>query len=279
MLTLLHISDLHFGPPYLPRVGAALLKSASSLGADVIVISGDLTQRAKRHQFAAAKQFLDELPDVPKLVVPGNHDVPLYRVVERIVGPHTLYRQMISEELNQVWQGETATIVALDSSAPHTAITNGRIRPRQLDFCRQAFNQGNPDAARVVVAHHPLAPAPDYERDHTLPRAKWILRQLMEMKVDLVLGGHLHRAYLGNSLDRVPNTPRDQQGILLVQCGTTTSRRGRARERDCNSFNMITIEKQQVVVIRYMYFGEADAFRLTSRHEFRRPDRPGTSWR
>ncbi|MCA9205576.1 MAG: metallophosphoesterase, partial [Planctomycetales bacterium] len=78
-LTILHISDLHFGPPYVPRVGEALLREAALVRADVIVASGDFTQRAKPEQFAAARKFLDSLPAAPVVVVPGNHDVPLYR--------------------------------------------------------------------------------------------------------------------------------------------------------------------------------------------------------
>jgi 3',5'-cyclic AMP phosphodiesterase CpdA len=77
MLTILHISDLHFGPPYVPAVGAALLRAAPRMQADLIVASGDFTQRAKPEQFAQARAFLDQLPKLPRVVVPGNHDVPL----------------------------------------------------------------------------------------------------------------------------------------------------------------------------------------------------------
>src|SRR4051812_48378566 len=100
MLTLLHISDLHFGPHYLPHVGEALLESASALRPDVIVASGDFTQRATEEQFAAAREFLDRLPPAPRVVCPGNHDVPLYRMWERMTRPHALYRRYIAEELN-----------------------------------------------------------------------------------------------------------------------------------------------------------------------------------
>src|SRR4051794_9598065 len=103
MLTLLHISDLHFGPPYVPEVGAAVLRIAPRLQPNVIVASGDFTQRAKPAEFAAAWAFLDQLPGVPKVVVPGNHDVPLYRVVERLTNPLGLYRRHICDQLDQVW--------------------------------------------------------------------------------------------------------------------------------------------------------------------------------
>ncbi len=88
MLTILHISDLHFGPPYRQDIGESLLKIAPGLEADIIVASGDFTQRAKPEQFAAAREFLDRLPKLPTIVVPGNHDIPLYRVNERLLSPY-----------------------------------------------------------------------------------------------------------------------------------------------------------------------------------------------
>ena len=101
------------------RMGRALAQAAIDLGHDVIVVSGDLTQRAKREQFRAAREFLEQLPDVPRVVVPGNHDVPLYRVLERITNPLGLYRELISHELDQVLRVDGATIVARRFPAAH----------------------------------------------------------------------------------------------------------------------------------------------------------------
>ena len=269
MLTLLHISDLHFGPPFVERVGAALLRIAPLVAPDVIVVSGDLTQRAKREQFQAARAFLEQLPDVPRVVVPGNHDVPLYRVWERLINPLGLYRDYVSAELNQVLRVDGATIVALDSTSPHRAITNGRIRSSQLAFCRDAFAQAPPGAARIVVAHHHFAPAPDYESDQTMPQAKRAMDIFLKLGVDMVLGGHLHRAYIGNSLDIYPGGQR-AHGIIIVQCGTTTSRRGRGRERERNSFNLIKIGEEMLRITHYMYFDEVGEFGPLSRHIFPR---------
>src|SRR5580658_2932184 len=164
MLTLLQISDLHFGPLYRPEVGEALLRAAADMHVDVIVASGDFTQRAKSDQFAAARAFLDRLPAVPQIVVPGNHDIPLYRVYERLLTPYALYRQYISPELDSVLVRDDATIVALNTTAPLRRITDGQIKPWQLDFARQAFRSTPAQAARIVVAHHHFAPAPDSER-------------------------------------------------------------------------------------------------------------------
>ncbi len=269
MLTLLQISDLHFGPPYVPRVGEALLRIAPALQPDLIVVSGDLTQRATPTQFAAAKEFLEQLPNVPRVVVPGNHDVPLYRIAERLRSPHHFYRQFISNELDTCLAVKGAVVVGLDSTAPRRSIVNGRIHRGQLAFCAEAFEQAAAESIRVVVAHHHFAPAPDYERDQTMPGSKRALNAFVEMGVDLILGGHLHRAYIGNSLDIYPGS-HPQRGIIIAQCGTTTSRRGRAREREKNSFNLIRIGTEMLRITHYMYFDELQEFAATSRHIFPR---------
>lgn len=270
MLSILHISDLHFGPFYVPHVGEALLKAAAELNADVIVVSGDFSQRAKPAEFEQACVFLDALPDVPKVVIPGNHDVPLYRVFERIFKPYKYYKQYISEELESVYRRDDAVFVALNTTAPLRSIVNGRIEPHDLEFCRESFRDAPAGAARIVIAHHHFAPAPDYEGGDVMPHAKEAMEAFAEMGVDMVLGGHLHRAYIGNSLDVYPGNDRDQ-GVIIIQSGTTTSRRGRAREREKNSFNLIRITEDRVRVTHYMHFHDMGGFAPISRHMFPRP--------
>lgn len=272
MVNILHISDLHHGAPFVPAVGDALLEIAFQLPVDAVVVSGDLTQRATREQFASARSFLGQLPDRPTVVVPGNHDVPLYRVKERMVDPHGLYREYISSQLDSVQKVDGAIIVGLDSTSPHTAITNGRLRPSQLDFCSQAFSGAAPSAARIIVAHHHFAPAPDYLHDQAMPQAKRAITRFIDLGVEMILGGHLHRAYIGNSLDFYPGNHRDR-GIVIAQCGTSTSRRGRGREREKNSFNLIAIDDEMVHVTHYMYFDEDGGFAPFSRYLFPRPGR------
>lgn len=272
MLNVLHLSDLHFGPPYVPPVGEAVLRQAHELEPDAIVVSGDFTQRAKAEQFAQAREFLDRLPDVPRVVVPGNHDVPLYRVFERFFKPRELYRKYISEELDHVLRLPGAVIVALDSTSPRRAISNGRIHKDQLEFCERAFSNAPPDAVKMVVSHHHFAPAPDYERDQTMPKAQRAMDRFVQLGVEVILGGHLHRAYVGNSLDVYPGQDRDR-GVIIVQSGTSTSRRGRAREREKNSFNVLRLDDKMIRVTHYMYDDADDAFSPLSRHIFPRPGR------
>jgi 3',5'-cyclic AMP phosphodiesterase CpdA len=227
MITILHASDLHFGPPYVTRVGEALRAAARVVDPDIIVASGDFTQRAKEQQFAEARAYLDSLPAVPILVVPGNHDVPLYRVLERIFDPYRWYRRHISEQLDYVYRMDGAVFVMLNSTSPLRAITNGRIDSSQLAFARERSRARPDEDLKVVVAHHHFAPAPDYEGGEVMPRAMRAIDAFTELEVDLILGGHLHRAYIGNSLDLYPGADR-VHGITIVQSGTSTSRRGRA---------------------------------------------------
>ena len=273
MLTILHVSDLHFGPPFHPVVGEALLRMMDQIEPDVIVASGDFTQRAKEEQFREARAYLDRFPAVPLVVTPGNHDVPLYRVKERLLEPYRHYRRYISEELDTVTRVDGAVIVALNSTAPRMAITNGRVHARQLQFAAEAFEGTPPEMLRMVVSHHHFAPPPDFEGAKAMPKAKRALDAFTAARVDIILGGHLHRAYIGNSLDVYSGRDREH-GIVIAQSGTSTSRRGRAREREKNSFNVLRVDQRTIRVTHFMYFDDADGFMSTSRHIFYRGGRP-----
>lgn len=268
-LRIMQISDLHFGPPFIPEVANAALDSCHYLRPDVLVVSGDLTQRARGEQFAAARDYLAKFPDIPQMIIPGNHDVPLYNVARRLSDPHQRYRQFINVELNTVLRVPGAVIVGLDSTAPRTAISNGRIRSWQLDFCAQAFAEAPEHDTRIVVAHHHFAPAPDTLTDARMPAAKRAMTRFTELGVELIMGGHLHRAYIGNSLDFYPGDHRDR-GIIIAQSGTTTSRRGRGREAEKNSFNLIELFSATIKISHYLYFDGAHGFVANSQHLFRR---------
>lgn len=269
LLRILHLSDLHFGPPFVAEVGEAMLRIAGNLHAGAVVVSGDFTQRAKEEQYQAARAFLNRLPDVPRLYVPGNHDVPLYRVRERMFDPHGLYKKYISPEVNPVLSLDHAVIVGIDSTSPRTTISNGRIHPWQLETAEAVFSEAPVGAAKIIVAHHHFAPAPDYLYDRTMPKAKRAIMRFVEDEVDMILGGHLHRAYIGNTLDVYPGIHRER-GIVVVQSGTTTSRRGRGREREKNSFNVIDIGSDTLTITHYLYFDADAGFVPGSRHLFPR---------
>ncbi|MFM1896190.1 MAG: hypothetical protein RLZZ385_1264 [Pseudomonadota bacterium] len=269
---ILHISDLHFGPPFVPAVAQALLRTIPSLAPDTIVVSGDITQRATRAQFEEARDFFKRLPEVPLLVIPGNHDVALWRIFERLFKPHALYREIISPDLNPVLQVGNVVMVGLDSTAPRRSISNGRIDRHQLSHCAQSFRDISEDKVRIIVAHHHFAPGHDRVLDISMPGSKRAIECFVENRVEMILGGHLHRAYIGNSLDFFPGHHRER-GVIIVQCGTTTSSRGKGRERNENTFNLIEAGSETLRVTHYIYYEKAGSFAPLSQHLFPRPGR------
>jgi len=215
MLTLLHGSDLHFGKPFDPEVAETFKATIRDIGPDLLVLSGDFTQRAKVAEYQAARAFLDEFSHMPVVVTPGNHDVPLYRIWERILSPHRNYRKYISTDLDTVTVVGDATVVSLDTSAPHSAIVNGRLKDRQLLFAAEAFDKAPAGGVKVVVVHHHFVSAHDYESDQVLPGFRRCLETFGKMGVDLILGGHLHRAYVADSRDAYPSES-EESGIILA---------------------------------------------------------------
>jgi 3',5'-cyclic AMP phosphodiesterase CpdA len=202
--------------------------------------------------------------------------VPLYRLTERLLDPMGLYRKYIHAELNHTVETDGAFFVALDSTAPRRTITNGRIDAEQLAFCTEAFSQAPQGALRVVVAHHPFTSAPDYARDRMMPHRKRTLQHFTDLGVDMILGGHLHRAYVGNSLDTLDL--ERTRGIVIAQSGTTTSGRGRAREKKKNTFNLITVSRETICVQHYVFSATDDRFQPFAQHLFPRhgfPFAPG----
>jgi len=276
MITLVHASDVHFGKPHDARAAEAFVRAAHETNPDAVVVSGDFTQRAKVREYREAAEFLDRLPDVPKVVTPGNHDVPLYRVFERIFTPFRNYRDFISEDLDTVTRVPGCTLVSLNTAAPRTAIVNGSLSSTQIEFAAEAFGESEERDLRIVVAHHQLAPPPDYEGGQPMPNARRHLESLEQLQVDVVLGGHLHRAYIGNSLDVLPRSGT-RHPVVIVQSGTTSSSRGRAREKLRCSFNVLRVDGETIEVAHHHFDRDLDTFRPSSLHVFPRRPREALS--
>ncbi len=194
--TVLHGSDLHFGRPHAPAAAADFLSLAHATSPDLIALSGDFTQRAKNREYEAASAYLKRLPQVPLVVTPGNHDVPLYRIRERASAPFRNYRRWIADELDSEHHVDGAVVVAMNTTTPERAIVNGNLDDRQLERAAAAFARAGNGGLRALVVHHALVGAPGGDRIATLPRARRIVRRLAEMGVELVLFGHLHRAFV-----------------------------------------------------------------------------------
>ncbi len=263
MLTILQGSDLHFGKHHLPHVAAAFDEAIQDVSPDVIVIAGDFTQRAKSREYRQARAWLDALPDVPVVVTPGNHDIPLYRVHERLFAPLRNYRTHISSDLDGSTRVDGAVIVALCSAEPHRAIVNGRLRGRQVAFAARIFQECSPEDVRILVTHHPLARPPDGGADHILPESGAFLESFREMGVELILSGHLHRSYAVTSAGggAAMNAAGEAHGdVAIVHSGTAMSNRGRMAEKGRNSLNVLKIGAHEIVVTPHWFEDEQDRF-------------------
>ena len=228
-MIILHASDIHFGKPHLPELSEALVRFVHDMSPNAAVISGDLTQRARTGEYRAARAFLDALSPHPVITTAGNHDVPLYRIWERVFAPYRNYRSIIAPGLDAVLDVGPgpgapggARFVALDSSSPLRAIVNGHVTARQLDFADRSFAAAPAGALRVLVVHHNLVDPGDGPRAPPLRGAVRILGRLPRWGVDLVLSGHIHRAYLGGGDEgviAVRGRTRDSGGHGFVEPG------------------------------------------------------------
>ena len=257
-LTVLHTSDYQCGAPFLPEAADAMHRVAASVAPDVVIASGDLTQRAKVREFDQARSVLERFGDVPLILTPGNHDVPLYRFWERLVDPYRNWRKFSGEALDTVTRVSGATFVALNSSAPRRAIVNGRIDEPQVEFARRAF-EGTPEGdLRVIVIHHHFVPVADGEGGRPLPRAAALARAFQAMDVDVVLGGHVHQLHMRSSEELVGAVA--ERALPFLATGTTTSRRGRGVEIGWNSLCVLRFEDSDVDVTPYRRRPDGQAF-------------------
>lgn len=273
-MVILHASDLQIGRPYRPHAARAFVALARGLEPDLVVVAGDLTQRAKAREFAVAVELLRSLAPLPVVVTPGNHDVPLYRAWERLVSPYRNWRRFIGPKLDTVTRIPGATVVSLNSSAPRRAIVGGRLTEAQMAFAADAFRDAPRRDARVVVTHHHFVPTPDGLGGRPLPGAASHVAAMEGMGVTVILGGHVHRTHLNTSRELVSGAG---PGIPLVACGTTASRRGRGPEAGLNSLNVLRVNESEVVVEPHFLDEGEGRFVPREPRTFPRPDLPAGS--
>ncbi|ATD60466.1 MAG: metallophosphoesterase family protein [Janthinobacterium svalbardensis] len=266
MRTLVHLSDLHFG-----RVDAALLAPLRALverlEPDVVVVSGDLTQRARSVQFQQARAFLDSLPG-PQIIVPGNHDVPLYNVFSRFLTPLVKYRRHVTDDLSPEYVDEEIAVLGINTARSLT-FKDGRISHEQIDVLRERLGRLPPGLTRIIVTHHPFDLPEHFDKDDLVDRAPLALQMFSECGVDLLLAGHLHASHAGDTSARYKI---DGYAALMVQAGTATSTRGRG---ESNSFNVIRIEDSGIRVERYSWNEDSADFEKVSTEAF---EREGGVW-
>src|SRR5688572_26548530 len=160
MVRIAHLSDVHFGA-HDPFVVAGAEVWLAEHRPDLIVISGDFTQRAKVEQYREAGAFLDRLEaaGLKTLGVPGNHDIPLYDVVRRFTRPLDRYRRFIDDDLCPWFESERFAVLGINTARSLT-FRNGRINREQMALIRKCFRDVPADRTRLLVTHHPLFAMP-----------------------------------------------------------------------------------------------------------------------
>jgi len=268
MARLAQLSDLHFGA-HDPRLVEAVERKADELKPDLIVISGDFTQRARTEQFKEACRFLERLRERGHEVigVPGNHDVTLHDVLRRFLSPLARYRRFIDETLCPFIELPGVAVLGINTARSLT-FKDGRISHEQIRFIRETFARIEPDVVRVLVTHHPLFAIPVGEQvERAVGRQELALDAIEEAGVDLLLAGHAHHASTHHASDLVTRAG----GALVIQAGTATSTR--LREQD-QSFNVIEVEDGSVTVTVESWSGNAFQAADAQRYE-----RRGGRWR
>lgn len=245
MKRIAHVSDLHLGRIE-KGIVEGLLRDLDACRADLVVVGGDLTQRAREKQFVRARAFLDRIA-APTLVVPGNHDIPLYNAARRLLNPLGRYRRHISDDLSPVYRDDEIAVFGVNTTRRFPLIMGRISLSRIAEVCREARDLGA-QVFRIVVAHHPfLAPA------HGTPlrlvgRSERALAAFAACGVELVLAGHYHLAYTGISFSE---DAAFHGRILVIQGGTVS---GRTRGEP-NSYHIIDLDRPDLSLSHRIWDG------------------------
>ena len=226
-MTLLHVSDTHFGTEREPVV-EALLRLAHELKPELVVLSGDVTQRARRAQFAAAARFVERL-GAPLVAVPGNHDIALFDVLARAFWPYRAYREVFGDELEPVHDSPGLLVQCVNTTRPRRH-KHGEVSPPQIERVASRLAAAKREQLRVVVVHQPMAVLRDQDVENLLRGHAPAMRRWAQAGCDLVLGGHIHLPYV------VP-IRHLARPLWIVQAGTAVSRR--VRDGLPNSVNVL----------------------------------------
>ena len=260
MRTLVHLSDIHFGHVDYQLV-EPLIKFVHEIKPDVVVVSGDLTQRARVVQFKEARAFLARLPK-PQVVVPGNHDVPLYNLLARFLTPLDNYRRYISDDLAPFYMDDEIAVVGINTARSLT-FKGGRINEEQVAMISERMCALKEETTKIIVTHHPFDIPSGHDEDDLLGRAEMAMHTLARCGADVLLAGHIHLSHIGHTATRYQV---EGHAAIVVQAGTATSTRGRG---EANSFNVIRVAHPGIEVERVTWQPETGNFTPSLTERFR----------
>ncbi len=264
-MKLAHLSDPHFGTL---NQGAddALRNILLKIEPDLVIVSGDITQRARRREFCAARQFIKSLAPLSVTCVPGNHDIPLFNMIKRLLDPHDGFRQYIGKDLEPFVTLGMAGVLFLNSTQWWRFI-DGELCDRKMRRQLQKFEERH--RLRVVVFHHPLDCPGESDEENIIHRAQVIATLCAEFKVDVVLNGHIHNPLAQTSNVRYPNLARS---FVISLAGTCLSTR--VRPHAPNSFHFLQTcegESDLSLTVERLDLGQ-DQFFIHSMSHFRRTE-------
>ncbi|MBI1181159.1 MAG: metallophosphoesterase [Alphaproteobacteria bacterium] len=253
-MKLIQISDPHFGTER-PPVVEALARLVRDERPDMLIVSGDLTQRARRSQFDAARAFFDRLDVRPTLVIPGNHDVPLYNIAMRALDPYAGFRRAFGDELEPTFESDEVMALTVRTTRRYRHI-DGEVSGEQIDRVATRLAAAGDSQLRIVVTHQPVAVTRAEDEIDLLHGHEAAVRRWSQAGADLILGGHIHLPYIAALHERHADLPRR---MWAVQAGTATS--WRIRHDAGNSVNLIRYDEPgHCRVERWDYKDDADGF-------------------
>lgn len=234
MSTLVHLSDLHFGTER-GAVIDAVVALVRQVRPDIVLVTGDLTQRARRAQFAAARAFVDRLASA-SCVLAGNHDIPLFNLIARFLHPYANFRRAFGDDREPVFDGAGFHVTCVDSTTPYRH-KDGIIDALKIERVCARLRAAPADHLRIVALHHPVHAIVDSDLENLAHGHRRAVPAWVEAGADLVLGGHIHLPYVRPLADGFDGLAR---AAWCVQAGTAVSHRTRGAAG--NSLNVIRFD-------------------------------------
>lgn len=262
MSVLLQISDPHFGTEQGP-VMQALEQLARAQRPELVVLSGDITQRATRAQFRAARAFVDRLGAPAVLAIPGNHDIPLFALGTRLLDPYGRYREAFGPELEPEFESAHCLVVAVNTTRWYRH-EDGEVSAAQIERVATRLAGATAQQLRVVVVHQPLAVTLPEDAKNRLHGRDAAVPRWAAAGADLVLGGHIHLPFVRPLHEAFPDCTR---ALWAIQAGTAVS--SRVRRGAPNSVNLIRCTdrlSRHCVIERWDCAADAARFEIAATH-------------